>query len=259
MANEIILTLDYEETPAAEDLADVFAALARDYRETSGGGTLVVTRVQSGSITVMVTDAVLAALPHVQTAAVATVAVMAAVNTVDKFAENLGKWFGRAKTDEGKKRLYKNGKKQSGQRSVEAIINTAAKTRSRAKVKYTKANGETLEAEITPIEAIAIKEATASPEAGPKLVANEIPRALTARPDVEFAVERLRQAGSENLSQSQIEAIVEIIVSTLKTSGASHTLPDIASQLEMHGLYNFAHAIRQHISGGMLEPPQTTS
>jgi hypothetical protein len=259
MANEIILTFDYEETPAAEDLADVFAALARDYRETSGGGTLVVTRVQSGSITVTVTDAILASLPHAQTAAVATIAVIAAINTVDKFAENLRTWFGRAKTDEGKKRLYKKGKKQSGQRSVEAIINTAAKTRSRAKVKHTKANGETLEAEITPSEAVTIKEATASPEPGPKLVATDNPRALIARPDVEFAVERLRQAGSENLSQSQIEAIVEIIVSTLRSSGASHTLPEIASQLEMHGLGNFAHAIRRHISGGTLEPLQTTS
>ncbi|MTV16752.1 MULTISPECIES: hypothetical protein [Bradyrhizobium] len=259
MANEIILTFDYEESPAAEDLAEVFAALARDYRETSGGGTLVVTRVQSGSITVMVTDALLAALPHVQTAAVSTLAVMAAVNTVDKFAENLKKWFGQAKTDEGKKRLYKKGKKQSGQRSVEAIINTAAKTRSRAKVKHIKANGETLEAEITPIEAVAIKEATASPEAGPKLVQNDYPRALAARPDVEFAVEQLRQAGSENLSQSQIEAIVEIIVSTLKTSGASRILPEIASQLEIHGLYDFARAVRRHISGRTLEPPQPES
>ncbi len=247
MANEIILIFEYEETPAAEDLADVFAALARDYRETSGGGTPVVTRVQTGSITVMVTDAILASLPHVQTAAVTTIAVIAAMNTVDKFAENLGKWFGRAKTDEGKKRLYKKGKKQSGQRSVEAIINTAAKTRSRAKVKHTKANGETLEAEITPSEAVTIMEATASREAGPKPVTNDIPRALIARPDVDFAVERLRQAGSQNLSQSQIEAIVEIIVSTLKSSGLSHALPEIASQLEVHGLYDFAHAIRRHI------------
>jgi hypothetical protein len=177
VANEIILTFDYAQTPAAEDLADVFAALARDYRETSGSGTLVVTRIQSGSITVMVTDAVLAALPRVKTAALSALAAMAAVNTVDKFAENLGKWFGLAKTHDGKKRLYKKGKKQSGQRSVEAIINTAAKTRSRVKVKHTKANGETLEAEITPIEAVTIKEATASPEAGPK----DTPRTLTAR------------------------------------------------------------------------------
>jgi len=40
----------------------------------------------------------------------AVVAGMAAVNTIDKFAENLKKWFGRAKTDEGKRRLYKKGR-----------------------------------------------------------------------------------------------------------------------------------------------------
>lgn len=255
MANEIVITFDFETAPAAEDLGQVFTALARDYHDASDG-TLVVTRVESGSIIVTLTDAALAALPY----AAGGVAVIAAINTIDKFAENLKKWFGRAKTPEGKKRLYRKGKKLPGQRSVEAIITTAAKTGSRAKVKHTKANGETLEAEISPAEAKEIRETAADNAAESKRLAQSEGRALSARRDIGVAVERLRQAGSENLSQTQIEAVVEIVVSMLQSNGAGHALPELASQLDMHGLFEFATAVRKHIrgTGGTLLPPITT-
>jgi hypothetical protein len=261
MADGIILTFDFETAPPAGDLGDVFAALARDYREISNGGTLVVSHVESGSIIVTVTDAVLAAAPYVAMAVGGTVSTMAAINTVAKFAENLKTWFGRAKTEEGKKRLYKKGKKSPGQRSVEAIVRTAAKTRSRVKVKHTKSNGETLEAELTPTDAIEIREATIANEMRAVEVEAGIPRALTARPEVRVAIESLRQAGSQNLSQTQIQTVVDIIVSVLQSSGAGHALPEIASHLEIHGLYDFALAVRQHIRGssGTNEPPLTTT
>lgn len=259
MAHEIILTFDFEFAPTAEDLGEVFLALSRDYRDASNGGTLVVTRVESGSIIVTLTDAALTAAPYAAVIVGGTISTMAAINTIDKFAENLKKWFGRAKTGEGKKRLYRKGKKSPGQRSVEAIINTAAKTRSRARVKYSKANGETLEAEVSPAEAIEIRNVAEPDAAQPKKVTVERP--LTVRPEVESAVEQFRKAGSENLSQSQIEAVVDIIVAALQSSSAEHALPKIASQLEMHGLFEFAGAVRRHIrgSGGTLLPPITTT
>ena len=260
MANEIILTFDFETPPAAEDLGEVFIALSRDYRDFSQGGTLAVTRVETGSIIVALTDSVLAAAPYAAIAVGGAISTMAAINTVDKFAENLRKWFGRAKTDEGKKRLYKKGKKTAGQRSVEAIIKTAAKTGSRAKVKYTKANGETLEAEITPREAVEIRDAAASNSAL-KSLAPPTDYALSARPEIDAVVERLRLAGSENLSHAQIDAVVDVIVATIMSAGAGHLLSDIASQLDAHGLFDFATAVRKHIrgSGGSLLPPITTT
>jgi hypothetical protein len=261
MAHEIILTFDFEFAPTAGDLGEVFSALSRDYRDASNGGTLVVTRVESGSIIVTLTDAALTAAPYAAVIVGGTISTMAAIDTIDKFAENLKKWFGRAKTDEGKRRLYRKGKKSPGQRSVEAIINTAAKTRSRARVKYSKANGEILEAEVSPAEAIEIRHVTEPDAAQPKKVEATVERALTVRPEVESAVEKLRKAGSENLSQSQIEAVVDIIVTALQSSGAEHALPEIASQLEMHGLFEFAGAVRRHIrgSGGTRLPPIATT
>jgi hypothetical protein len=259
MANEIILTFDFEAAPLVEDLGEIFAALARDYREISDGRTLVVSRVESSSIILTVTDAVLAAAPYVAVAVGGAVSTMAAINTVAKFAENLKTWFGRAKTDEGKKRLYKKGRKLPGQRSIEAIVSTAAKTRSHVKVKHTKPNGETLEAELTPSEAIGIREATADNTVGKPEA--KTARALTARPEVQVTIERLRHAGSQNLSPTQIQSVVDIIVSVLRSSGAGHALPEIASHLEMHGLYDFALAVRTHVRGssGTEEPPLTTT
>jgi hypothetical protein len=259
MAHEIILTFDFEFAPTAEDFGEVFSALSRDYRDASNGGTLVVTRVESGSIIATLTDAALTAAPYAAALVGGTISTMAAINTIDKFAENLKKWFGRAKTDDGKKRLYRKGKKSPGQRSVEAIINTAAKTRSRARVKYSKSNGETLEAEFSPAEAIEIRNVAASDSAQLKKVTIERP--FTARQEVESAVKKFQKAGSENLSQSQIEAIVDIIVAAMQSSGAEHALPELASQLELHGLFEFADAVRRHIrgSGGTLLPTTTTT
>jgi hypothetical protein len=146
MANELILTLKFETPPPADELGEVFAALGRDYRDSTKGRVLVVTSVRDGSIIATLTDLALTMGPYVA----GGVATVAAVNSLTTFAKNLKEWFAKAKSDQGKKRLYRKGKKASGQRSVEAIIKTAATTGSYVHVKHTSANGETLEAELTP-------------------------------------------------------------------------------------------------------------
>ncbi len=124
MANELILTLNFETPPPADELGEVFAALGRDYRDSTKGRVLVVTSVRDGSIIATLTDLALTVSPYVA----GGVATVAAVNSLTTFAKNLKEWFGKAKSDEGKKRLYRKGKKASGQRSVEAIVKTAATT-----------------------------------------------------------------------------------------------------------------------------------
>jgi hypothetical protein len=249
MAEELVLTFDFETPPPAADLGEVLAALARDYREMTRGRVLVVTRVESGSIWVTLTDAALAATPYV----VHGMAAVTAINALAKFAENLQKWFGHAKSNEGKKRLYRKGKKASGQRSVEAIIKAAASTRSRVRVKHTTANGETLEAELTPSEATeaAAEEGQAKEEAI-SLQHDGATRLQISAPEVRGAIERLQQASAQNLSPTQIQAVVDVVVAVLQGAGAGNLLPEIASELEMHGMYEFAQAVRQHIrpSGG---------
>jgi hypothetical protein len=123
MADEIVLTFNFEASPPADGLGEVFVALARDYKEATKGRVLVIKSIQSGSIIVALTDAAFAAAPYAGGALVG----VGAVNAVATFAKNLKEWFGRAKSDEGRKRLYRRGKKAAGQRSVEAMITTAAK------------------------------------------------------------------------------------------------------------------------------------
>src|SRR4051794_2271870 len=142
MAHELVLTFDFETSLPADELGEVFTALARDYRDMTKGRVLVVKRVESGSIIATLTDAALAAAPY----AAGSVAVIVAINSLAEFAKNLKEWFSHAKSDKGKKRLYRRGKKSPGQRSVEAIIKTAASTGSRVRVKHTTEKGETLEA-----------------------------------------------------------------------------------------------------------------
>jgi hypothetical protein len=255
MANELILTLNFETPPPADELGEVFAALGRDYRDSTKGRVLVVTSVRDGSIIATLTDLALTTGPYVA----GGVATLAAVNSLTTFAKNLKEWFGKAKSDHGKKRLYRKGKKAPGQRSVEAIIKTAATTGSHVHVKHTSANGETLEAELTPVEALSARAQLSAPEAK----ADEVPmkRILSTPREVQVAIERLHQAGISNLSTTEAQAVVDVVVAVLLASGAGHLLPEIASDLEIKGLHNFADAVRQHIrpSGSTHEPPLTTT
>lgn len=265
--DRLILTFDFEMQPPAAELGDVFVALARDYREMTRGRVLVVMSVQSGSIIVTLTDAALATVPYI----LGSIAVIKAFNELSKFVENIQKWLAYAKSGKEKKRFYRKGKKAPGQRSVEAIIKLAANTRSHVRVKHTTAKGETLEAELTPPEAVKVLEAVGTAKAGEHQARaegfeatrdeqNGLPTMFDA-PEVRGAIEHLQRAATANFSPSAINTIVEIVVAVLQGAGVGGLLPEIASELERRGLSNFAEAVRRHIPapGETHEPPLTTT
>ena len=249
MADELILKLDFERAPSAEDLGEIFSAIARDYHEMSKGRTLVVIRVEGGSIIATLTDSAFVWVG-------AGLAVMAAINTLAEFAKNLKTWFDYAKSHKEKKRLYRKGKKSPGQRSVEAIIKTA----SQVSMKYNPAEGEALEVEMTPAETIRAREQLHADDIK-KTRREPMQRIQRSAPEIQKTIEQLEQVGAQNLSPSEIHAVVNAIVSVLKATGAGYLLPQIASELEMHGFHSIAHTLRQHIhsSGGTQEPPLTTT
>jgi hypothetical protein len=172
------------------------------------GRVLVVSRIENGSIIATLTDAALAAAPYVAGAMV----VVTAVNSITKFAENLQKWFGRAKSDEGKKRLYRKGKKTPGQ--------TAAKSGSRVKVKHTTARGETLEAELTPAEVVAAAaEQTQAAEETKAIKDDRETQLRIGAPTVRDAAERLQQVSTQNPSATEVQAVVDVVVAVLQAAG----------------------------------------
>jgi hypothetical protein len=87
------------------------------------------------------------------------------------------------------------------------------------------------------------------------------PRTIAAPREVQGAIERLHQAGGSNLSSTDVQAVVHVVVEVMQAAGVEHLLPEIASDLELRGLHSFASALRQHIhaSDGSHEPPLTTT
>lgn len=257
MAYDFTLTFDFETPLSAEALGEVVAALGRDYREFSDGRELVVTRIETGSIVLTLTDAALTTLQYASAVAVAGLATIQAINSLSTFADNLKKWFGRAKTDEGKRKLSRRSKKTPGQRSVEAITKVAAASGSAVTVRHIKPDGEILEASLTPAEAIA-----AQPDEREKntKVVNIPQQRLLEAPAVREAMKRLEDAGRKNLSPTQVDAIVGVVVAVLNAAYVGHLLPEIASELDARGLGAVADAIREHIRPrGATEPPVTTT
>jgi hypothetical protein len=203
------------------------------------GRVLVVTRLESGSIIATLTDLALTALPYVTDG----VAAVIAVNALADFAKHLKEWFGYAKSHAGKRRLYRKGKKSSGQRSVEAIVKIGASTGSRVLVKHRTERGETLVAELTPTEAVEAAEHASAEKT--KAIRQRRSRERAAFSDVESAVERL--SGVNKLSPKEAQAVVDVVVAVLRAAGAGHLLEEIASELEERGLESVAGAVRQHI------------
>jgi hypothetical protein len=246
-----------------------FSALARDYRETTKGRTLVVIRMDSGSIIATLTDAAIAAARYAKPAAEGGHAVITAINALATFAENLKKWFGYAKSDTDKNRLYRKGKKSPGQLSVEQIVKTAANTGSHLRMKYNSEKGESLEVELTPAEAISARERRLAPDAArkgrrrPLAIDSEdlalpqtnerLSRGLQAMID-----EHLQRIAAQDLSPTE----VHVIITALLAAGAGHLLPRIVSALEARGHHKIAQAFRQYIhltTHTRKLPPTTTT
>lgn len=254
MANELILTLDSERPLSAEELGAVFSALARDYREMTRGRSLVVVRVESGSIIAILTDAALAVAPY----AAGSLAVIGGINALFEFAKNLNKWFGYAKKPRNEHEgLYRGEERSPGQRSVEEIIKIAAKTRSHVRVQHKTERGETLDVELTPQEAKSARKQLRA-KGGTKKIRRTTTTATLSDEQVEDAIAHMRRMWESSPSPAEAHPVVEAIVAVLKATGAGSLLPKIASELEIRGLHEIAHAVRQHIrptSGTHESPP----
>jgi hypothetical protein len=213
----------------------------------SNGRTLVVIRVGSGSIIAALTDSALVGIG-------AGLAVIAAINTLAEFVKNLKKWFEYAKTHKGKKRRYRKRKKFPGQRSVEVIIKAA----SRVSLKYEPAEGEALEVELTPAEVIG---ARAQPPADDVKKARREPikRIPHSAPEIQGAIKQLEKVDAQNLSPTEVHAVVDVIVAVLEATGAGHHLPQIALELEMRGFHSIAHALRQVMAERAVNNQQKTT
>jgi len=137
MDDQLIITIEYETAPRADDLGELFAALARDYKDMTKGRVLVVSSIHQGSIWATLTDWALVATPYIKDA----VEFAKGAKALADFAKLLKEQITSAKSSEPKKLPPPRRRKKTGQRSLEAIVKISAENGRAVRVKHTSAKG----------------------------------------------------------------------------------------------------------------------
>jgi hypothetical protein len=242
MDDQLIIAIDFETPPRADDLGDLFTALARDYRDMSRGRVLVVASMEHGSIIAVLKDWALLAAPHIKDA----IEVAKGVKALADFAKFLKDWIDRVKSGKAKKQLYRRGRKARGQRSIEAIVKIAANSGSALRVKHTTAKGEILEVELSAPQAIKVRD-EALAEQNAALEAEHLPHLGSASvelPEVQQAIGRLYAPSAVRLSSSEAQAIITTLVKVLQAAGLENLILQIAADLASRGLHELASELK---------------
>ena len=267
MENELTLTVDYKIPPTADDLGELFAALGRDYDDLTGGRTLVVSRVESGSWIATLTDIALAATPYVKNA----LAVGGAIKGIADLAKLLKSLLEKAKSNPPEKPSKRRGRKKPGVRSLEAMLKVAANCDGVVRGSYKSPEGETLDFEVSSLEAIRIREgARASAETMntvPAISKPDLTRPAKAvestrpPPGIQSSLQRVYQVGDEALSDSELEQIAEILIAAIEGTGSTYLIDQIIGDLQSRGLHKFAQILQQRAQRSQrnTEPPLTTT
>ncbi|CAN5474951.1 hypothetical protein BH10PSE6_BH10PSE6_31140 [soil metagenome] len=245
--DDLILAFYNEEPIEAGELGALFSALARDYRQLTRGRTLVVTRVEAGSLIVILRDllSTVGSLTEVANAAKA----------IYQFASAIYDLIQREKTDDSV--LDEPEQKPWGDRTIEEITKIAARSRSEVKARYVGRYGDSFELQVSNAEARDIREKRKrrKPAARERQGRLAGPDALQALPDPQGAVNSLINLRTLGAGFEEIRTMAEVLVSVLKSAGASYLLSQIASDLEIAGHSDLARMIREADDQPRLEPP----
>ena len=259
MDDQLIITIDYTTAPRADDLGELFAALARDYKDTTRGRVLVVYSIQQGSIRAILTDWALQATPYIKDA----VEIAKGAKALADFGKLLTGLIHGAKSPETKALSPPRRRKKPGQRSVEAILKIAAENGRAVRVKHTSPKGETLEVEMNAETAIRIREEMLSDAPAPRedLIPERLSQSSGAELDVRKVLEQLYSPTAADLSVSDAQVVIDVFVDVLQGAGLGYVLPQIVMDLSNKGLFTLASALAAKLnqSRGNKEPPLTST
>jgi hypothetical protein len=258
MDDQLIITIEYETAPRADDFGELFVALARDYKDMTKGRVLVVSSIHQGSIWATLTDWALVAAPYIKD----VVEFAKGAKALTDFGKLLKEQINGAKSPEPKKLGQPRRRKKTGHRSLEAIVKIAAEKGRAVRVKHTSANGETLEVEMPGETAILIREEALSSAAEHRedILSERLPRAQAALPDVKRALGQLYSSTAADLSVSEAQAVIDVVVEVLQGAGLGYILPQIAADLSNRGFLTLTSALAAKLnqSRGEQEPPLTS-
>jgi hypothetical protein len=227
----------------ADDLGRLFVSLARDYRQLTGR-RLVVTRVEPGTLTAVLKDAVVAFAPYVADA----VEVAKGLNGVANFASTLRDLLEKLRNSGPKV----TAKKSAGQTALEHFLKVVAKSGGEGEFEFS-TKTENIKARVTSGEAIKLREHAKNARKKQRPARPADPLALTD--------DRVRQLalGLAKLRDSDVTDAIPALVDALRRAGLESFVEMIASELAIRGHSQIADALRVEVarSGRNMLPPIT--
>ena len=234
---KIVLVIENRQPVPALALSKLLAALARDYRKQNRSRTLVVARVQDGSIWITLLDMAQATLPYAKDIVEAAKGVKAIID----FGKSLAGLLKAKKVDQASaEKLQPNGP----MRSIETLVKFVVDAGCNVRIRLIGADGSRHEVEVTHSEAVAIQKsdhyAKEAKTFDHPIMAPE--RDLNGKRTAEFADDLERLQVSEKSTDNDA---LQIILGTIKRSGDGELLESLAIELDERGYKELAETIRE--------------
>jgi hypothetical protein len=257
---ELVLIFDHARPLSSDDLGDLFTALARDYSKLTRGRTLVISRLEAGSLYAAFTDAVALVTPYVHDALELT----KAAKGVADFARTVRGFISPPTKDAGSEKLFNRGKKAPGVRSAEALLKIAVNSGSEVILKHATAKGDTFEVHVTPVEASRLREqaenrraSLPAPENQVRLANPQLALEMYKPSEIADSLARLYDERATTGQSADLQALIAAVSATLRDAGLGHMLEMIGNDLLGRGLHELAAIMRAEArrSQGNTEPP----
>ncbi len=227
--NAMLLTIRNDRPLLAPELGELLLALSRDYREVNRGRSLAVTRIQTGTILITLSDVLAAAKPYLMDG----VQVAIGAKAIVVFITSLRGLIAKRK---GADHPAKHDTRKGPHRSVEAMVKIAAETGRELLIRHVAASGETLEVDLSPADAAAIREQTRHVQQQLR-IREEIP----VMPVKSFADE-IERIGVTDVSG--LHPLITTVVRLLVQTGNERLVEMLAKELETRGYSEWAAGVR---------------
>lgn len=239
---DLFIAFQNQKPLRADELGELFTTLARDYRDLTGGRTLVVGRLETGSLYAILQDAIGQAGPFISNA----VEVAKAIKGIADFAKTLKDLLGEEQGARPKSPARRRRKKRVGVRSITAILKVAADSGSSIELSHTTRDGEKFEVRMTPPEAARAHAALEAERALLRIERSqdaERMRFLAGNPEPRQIADSLATLGRTDNTR----IFIRMIVGALRNAGVAHVINEVAEELDRRGLPDIAAAVRAEI------------
>ena len=239
-ASGFVLTVHNERPLGVADLAELLSALSRDYRQINRGRNLVVTRIETGTIHISITDYLIASIPILAGSAryiADSIEIARAGKAIFEFVQSI------RNSIEKKRRDRSSGSKDRPWRTLEAMAKVAARNQCNLDLVYSSSDGEKVEARLTHTEAVKIRRKTRDATKSSDGVPEKIETEIVVASDVKLIADQIERQGPASLVESH--PLIVAVVRLLRQTGNENLVEMLARELESRGLSTWAKEVRK--------------